>query len=130
MRSSQSPSGKLRNGQSVMVVSSTSHVSPSKPPAQNNRHKRAGTYVFILLLVFTISWTPLIILLINDFKVHAFADETLVRNLRDHQCYGEPKFINATLRYLNFRAKNHLNSFKTHCRLSKMHIFTLKCASS
>ena len=99
VRSSQSPSGKLRNGQSVMVVSITSHVSPSKkPPAQNNRHKRAGTYVFILLLVFTISWTPFIILLINDFKVHAFTDGTLVRNLQKHQCYGEPKSINATLR--------------------------------
>ena len=80
-----------------MVVSSS--LNPSRPRPRNNRHKRAGTYVFILLLVFTISWMPLIVLIIYDFKVHALADETLLENLEKHQCYGNStKFI--SLRYM------------------------------
>ena len=104
-------SPKLRDGQSsTMVVSSS--LNPSRPRPRNNRHKRAGTYVFILLLVFTISWMPLIVLIIYDFKVHAFADETLLENLEKHQCYGKgnsTKFI--SLRYIRYMYALQRNTF-------------------
>jgi len=67
---SKNPINRLKSGHfrsrslsSVVVVSNNSNSQGS------SRHKRAGTYVLILLLVFTISWTPFILLLIHDFKV-------------------------------------------------------------
>jgi hypothetical protein len=56
---------------------------------------RAAKYVFILLLLFTISWLPFVILLVYDFKIHN--SDFTIKALRKHNCYEHDPMVDFEL---------------------------------